>query len=505
MDDQTLDESDTLFNSALEAKEKGDLQTAFDALNKAVELEPGRPAYRLHLALVSIAMARVREPLLDGAIMHATACCKMAPAVLGHWVVLGEVALNCNKFPEAIAAYEKAVEIDPSHAFVWGLLGFAYARNGDKDLARSACEEAVKLDPELGTPHFLLSTLYYDDKSWNPQKVAFHGERAFEAKKPAIMALEGMWNAAHGYLLAGNYPKGFTYLEARLRPNATNMHQILPLQRYPRPLWRGERDTRVLVQTEMGLGDAFIMMRYLPLMKEKFGCEVVFECHSSMLELCQMNFPGVACMPYGSPTADIFDFQIPILSLPLVFKTRSYTVPNDPYLLAPRLRVEEWRARLGHDPAKPTIGVCWFSGRNSYSSDNHETSKRKAVPWNLIRPMLDLPGFNFISLQTERDAEFKNPGIRDFSDTAALIDLCDVVISVDTAVANLAGAMGKELWLMDRFDHCWRWADVKTPWYPNTAIYRCAIPRDWSIPLARIYDDLSQLRDKIASTDGVAA
>lgn len=492
------DRAETLFRKADAAKQKGNLGAAITQLQKAIEIEPGRPAYRLHLALNLIAFAKKRDPQLNEAFLQAQTVCRMASQIPAHWMVLGEVAMNCNRFCEAIAAYEKFVDMEPQHAFAWALLGFCYSRDARHEMAIDACEKAVALDPELGMPHFLLSTLYGDQRFWNPAKIAHHGEMAFSCKKPTnICDIVAMWNSAHGFLHLGNYPKGFTYFEARLLPNQTNAGNVLPMQRYPLPMWKGESGKRILVQTEMGLGDALLMMRYIPLISERFNCSVGFECHEGMLQLAQSNLPGIKCIAYDAVVAADYDCQIPAMSLPLAFQTTRETVPNAPYIYADPMLVEEWRGRLKLNLNRINIGLCWFSGRQSHSSDSHETSKRKSVPFELVKPLLDMPGFNFMSLQVGRDSEFPGPGIKTFADTAAIISLMDIVISVDTSVSNLAGAMGTNLWLMDRFDHCWRHCDIPTPWYPTAKIYRQTAPKEWSRVVAAIMDDLEKVRDKV--------
>lgn len=485
-----------LYIDGIKAKDAGDLQKAIECFQKAIELAPNVPAYRLNFAVCAAQLARATEPLLELALLNAQEACKMDPLVIGNWIVLGEVCLNVNRFPEAIAAYEKTLEINPKHAFIWGLLGFAYGRNGQLDNALMACEKAVEIDPELGSPHFLLSGLYYE-RYFDPKKMAHHGERGFTCQKPSNSALESMWNAAHGFLILGDYLKGWNYYEARLRRNQTNVGQMLPTDRYPgKPLWRGEDVKTLLVQTEMGFGDAFVMLRYLTMLTLK-GIEVIFECPRAMIDLIQHNYPQVKCVPFGKVDPTTFDAQIPILSLPFIFETKSYTVPwAGPYIQATDAKKEEWQ-RIRID-GKLNIGVCWFSGRNSYSADNHHTSKRKSLTFEQIKPLLDpAMGVNFISLQIDRDDQFKNPGIKDFSDTAALIALCDVVVTVDTAVANLAGAMGANVWLMDRYDHDWRWSEIATPWFPTVTVYRQTKERNWVPVVEKIKSDLSALRDKM--------
>jgi hypothetical protein len=497
MTPQQLQESIKLFEQGCEAKEAKDLLTASDKFTAAIELAPHVPQYHINLAIVACEQAKERDHLINKSFFHAQTAARLNPDDFATWVIFAEITLNCNKFPEAIAAYEKAIDMQPQHAFLWALLGFAYRRNGQIPQMRMACEKAIELDPEMGMPHFLLSC-YFQEDEFNPERIAYHGEQGFSVSKPSVLKLESMWNAAHGFLVIGNYKKGWNYLESRLRPNLTNVGQKLPLSRFDKPLWRGDRDIRLVVNHEMGLGDSFVMMRYLPLIKEKFNCDVTFECQPGMLTLCEKNLPGIKCVPWDKVDPDTVDMQLPILSLPFVFNTKSYSVPwEKPYIRPDLERVAEWAAKGIRNPDVLNVAICWNAGRNSHVADNHSTSKRKSLTMEQIKPILDIPGINFISLQTTAMESFPNPGIRDFCDTAALIAMADIVISVDTAVANLAGAMGAELWLLDRFDHDWRWSDIQTPWFPTAKIYRQPKPWDWESVVARVVGDILQRRGTI--------
>jgi len=388
-----------------------------------------------------------------------------------------------------------------------GLIGFAYARIQQNERAKEYYERALSLDNELGDVHFLMSCMYADD-NFDPAKQAYHGERGFQAKNPAPLSLESCWNAAHGYLGLNDYEKGFNYYEARLGSSKLLKCSNQALVRNSKPLWRGQthverdgqmRPTIVRVHSEMGLGDAFIMARFLKLI-QAMGVKVIFECFSNMLSLMQHNFPDIKCVPYEDLSDTEFDYHLPMMSLPVICKTTKESVPWDgPYILAEPEKIEEWTKRIFFSHDRLNVGVCWAAGKNSWNAGNHNTHFRKSIPFDKIESILKTPGMNFISLQTERDSVFPNPGIRDFSDTAAIISQLDMVISIDSAVANLTGAMGKELWLLDRFDHCWRWNDIQTPWYPNTKIFRQPTPRDWDSVVDNLKDALSKKCDKMAA------
>jgi ADP-heptose:LPS heptosyltransferase len=191
-----------------------------------------------------------------------------------------------------------------------------------------------------------------------------------------------------------------------------------------------------------------------------------------------------------------------MMSLPLVFETTRESVPNDPYIRAEPAKVAHWRKYLDKAspaPNSPWVGMCWHAGKNSWSADNHFTSKRKSLTFDMIEPLLSIDHINFLSLQVGDDSKFKNPGIKSFSDTAALIELMDVVITVDTAVANLAGAMGKPTWVLNRYDMCWRYVPIPTPWFPSVVSYTQPEPKEWTPVLIQIWDDLLKIRDKLAA------
>lgn len=484
------------YHAGVAAKAKGDLRGAYELFTRCVELDPGIPAYRINLSVAAYDLQRPSERLRDEAVQQAQMAAKIDPHNVGHWMALGEISVNCNKFAEGVAAYEKAIEMLPT-AVSYGLLGFAYARLGNNKKAIENYKKSLELNPDLGDIHFLMSCEYSKD-NFNPAKQAYHGELGFASKKASPLSVESCWNAAHGFLTIGNYGKGWAYFESRLRRNIINQGNHLASERYPKPLWRGEMGCRVRVHAEMGYGDVFLMMRYLKLLKSKFNVDAQFEAGETMRGLCRHNFPGVEFVPEGDQNIDQFDFHLPMMSLPYIFGTRNDTVPwSGGYLLPEPDRNLEWYEKLKLD--RFNVGICWFAGQRSYNADNHDVCKRKSVNFDLIKPLLKTKGVNFVSLQAEKDSQFPHPGIQNFSDTAAIISLMDLVITVDTSVANLAGAMGKETWLMDRFDHCWRYSDIKSPWYPTVRVFRQTTSGDWNTVITKIQCALSMRSAKLAA------
>lgn len=473
---------------------------AFDLWLQAIELDPYVVDYRLNLGAMCIHLGKPFQFYTDLAIINAVTATRMAPERQDVWQAVIEYSLNASKFPEAITAAERAIAADPNNARLWTLKSFCHHRNAQREEAYDCALRAVELDPEMGEAHFLISYNATTDR-FDPQKQAFHGERGFTAKKPCTTPLISCWQSAHGYLALGDYAKGFDYFEARLRLDAMLLGGSSPLARYRQPRWRGEKNCTVLIHPEMGLGDSFLMLRFLRVAQKKFNVKVIFECFPQMIDLVRFNFPDIAIAEFGKVTAD-FDYQLPMMSLPHYCKVRSDSVPNTPYIGAEPNKVAEWLKYFNgqtHNPKNQRVGICWSGGKRAYNSGATETDKRRSVPFEIIKPLLSIPGINWVSLQAENDSGLPNPGIKSFSDTAAIIDLLDAVVSVDTSVINLAGAMGKKTWLLNRYDHCWRWGAAETPWYPSIRDVRQTRYGVWDDVVARIKDDLEKECDKMAA------
>ncbi len=490
----TQEEAHQAYQTGCAAHAKGNRHLAYDSFLRAIELDPNVSAYRLNLAITAQSLARPADQLNDMAYFQASECCRIQPEALGNWVGFAEIAMLTHHYKEAIHAYEQALRLAPDNARLWCLLGFVHHKIDHTEDAKQCYLKSVELDPEQGQPHFLLSTCY-TGKDYDPARIAYHGEKAFTVKHKATLSLEAMWNAAHGFLGIGCYEKGWGYFEARLHRNLTNQGRVLAPFKFPQPMWKGERDCTVLIHSEMGLGDVVCFLPYLPIIERHFSVKAKLECPASMLALVQYNFPSVECTVNGVGME--FDYHLPIMSLPYVCKTRADTVPWDgPYLRAEPHKIDEWSCFWPlNEPGIPRIGICWSTGVNAYNPHNYDVHKKKSVPFDLLKPVLDVPGVAYVSLQTGDEAEsMPNPGIKTFSDTAAILHHLDGVITVDTALANFAGAMGAKTYLIDRFDYDWRYHDkLKQPWYPTVTPYRQTVLNDWSPVISSLVDEMKKL------------
>lgn len=294
---------------------------------------------------------------------------------------------------------------------------------------------------------------------------------------------EATWNKSLLLILTGNYADGWMLYEARLEKEDTKKNY----PRYPQLAWRGQEDIqgkKILIHSEQGLGDSIQFIRYLEQIHQ-LGAEIILEVPKTLAVLVSTIKTPITVIEKGSKLPE-FDAYCPLLSLPYVFKTTVDTIPSVvPYLSADKQKVSEWDSRLGVKTHK-RIGLVW-SG-----SAGHKNDHNRSIPLEVFDDLLKLP-VEWHSLQKEYRTEDKNfldshPEVKqhqdklgDFTDTAALIECMDLVISVDTSVAHLAGALGKTTWILLPFfpDYRWMLEREDCPWYPTAKLLRQDDEREW--------------------------
>jgi glycosyl transferase family 9 (putative heptosyltransferase) len=297
---------------------------------------------------------------------------------------------------------------------------------------------------------------------------------------------------------------GLGLLESRLEPGALDDPAYEGMQaavgRMETPRWQGEPlpGKTLLLWADQGMGDCIMMMRYLPEVKARAAGRIVVQCPLA-LERMFRAMPEVHDVigPVGVP--GVLDRQCPIMSLPFVFGTRLGTIPHKvPYISIPGDLDEQWRARLA-SVAAPRVGLAW-AGRKGLPRD-----ELRSVPLRRFAALFDIPGVRFVSLQKGEEArQIRDTGCKihdlmdqanDLLDTAALLRQLDLVISVDTSVAHLAGALGKPVWLLNRLESEWRWMLERedSPWYPTMRIFRQDALGDWDAVIARVATALRAL------------
>jgi hypothetical protein len=303
-------------------------------------------------------------------------------------------------------------------------------------------------------------------------------------------------------LLQGDYETGLPLFEGRFEQGTlAPVYEALRVRaaQYARARrWQGEdlRGKSLLVWTEQGLGDSLMMFRYLPLLKARGVKRVLLHCDAALLRIAQTMTAIDAVLPAERPVAERFDWHCPLMSLPLAFGTRLETIPRDvPYIAVPEDMKQKSRERLASFQA-PRIGLAWAGNARNPRDVVRSMRVRDLSP--LLKSHATL-----VSLQ-KGDAARGAPGQidsslddgRDLLDTAALVAELDLVISVDTAIAHLAGALGKPVWLVNCYESEWRWLTGRedSPWYPTMTIFRQRTRGDWGEVMSRVARKLADKR-----------
>jgi len=293
-------------------------------------------------------------------------------------------------------------------------------------------------------------------------------------------------------LLCGDFENGWKHYEWRW------LAKEFPSERrnFTQPLWLGEAldDKTILLYVEQGLGDALQFVRYAPLVAAHGG-RVVVECPKSLKRLFE-TVAGVDCVIARGEDLPEFDVQCPFLSLPGLLSPDAEHIPVDaPYLSVPDDTVEHWRARL-QQVEDLKVGLVWAG------SPHHTNDRERSIALDAFAPLADVEGCSFINLQIGpsaaqlADASWPvldlTQDIHDYADTAALVTQLDLVITVDTSVAHVAGALAKPVWVLLPHAPDWRWQIGRddSPWYPTMTLYRQPKRRDWQSVIKRVQDDL---------------
>ena len=455
---------------------------AMASLDRALALKPDHPD-----ALQGRAQLRQSRGDFADALADLDRVAAQKPGHAGTQAGLGHLLRELRRFEEALAAYDRALALGANDASTHNCRGNALVELNRLDEALSAYERALAIDPEY---NFALvnrgSALRYLGRC---DEALASFDRAI-ALAPDLV--DAHWNQALLQLSMGDFAQGFANYEWRWRRG------LEPPRDFAEPQWQGEDLTgkTILLHAEQGLGDCIQMLRYLPLIVKK-ARKVVLELPEPLFPL--IGDPAVKLASRGAPLPP-FDVHCPLMSLPLAFGTTVETIPADvPYLQVPAVRLEKWRAKLAAIPA-PRVGLVW-SGQPEHLNDHN-----RSIALSRLAPLLSVPGVQFVSLQLEtRERDLAEAARRpnltrfdtelaDFADTAALICQLDLVIAVDTAVAHLAGALGKPVWILVSHIQDWRWllARSDSPWYPSARLYRQPEPGDWDSVIADLTTDLGE-------------
>jgi tetratricopeptide (TPR) repeat protein len=391
---------------------------------------------------------------------------------------------------DALNAFERSLALMPGDPEIYVNIGNVQRDLEQAEASLENLDRAIAIDPQIVDAHYNRGNALQD--------LGRHAE-AIESYDRALALdadhVDSHWNRSLCNLLIGNFDAGWREYEWRWRRASA---ESAP-RGFPCPLWLGREDLAgksILLHCEQGLGDSIQFIRYAPAVA-RLGAAVIVEAFEPLADLFG-SVEGVAqVVPRGAPSPPV-DFHCPLMSLPLALGGGEALSPAPPYLRSIETR-RKWRGELRETGAL-NVGVV-FSG-----SKTHRADQSRSIPAAAIFEALPVgPAYHILQKELrEADSEIVNSRkdvryfadeIGGFEDTAALCEAMDVVISVDTSVAHLAGAMGRPTWILLPFDPDWRWMLDKetTHWYASAKLYRQAVRGDWSVPLGRIAADLAAM------------
>jgi tetratricopeptide (TPR) repeat protein len=401
---------------------------------------------------------------------------------------------------EAIEWYRRAVEEKPEYARAWSNMGSAYQELDRLDEAITHCRTAVQLDPTLAAAHSNLVNVYAS---------ALMPEEALASFRQALALDPGQanvrWNFAIQLLLSGRYAVGWEEYEWRWQ-GCPELAGTKPS--FPQPEWNGQdiAGKTILLCDEQGFGDTIQFIRYARSLVER-GSRTIVACRPELVRLLRCA-DGVDAVVATNTPLPHFDLHCQLPSLPRLFGTTLESIPaNVPYIRPDEMHRAAWQQRIeaGHEVK---VGLIW-GGRYT-----NRCERERSIPLAVFAPLAGVNNVRYYSLQkgmqsaqlAARPAGLEivdlTGEIKDFADTAAMIVNLDLVISVDTAAAHLAGALGKPVWLLNRYRSDWRWLLDRddSPWYPDMRIFRQDPGRDWGRVLQRVAAELKTLAEGPRST-----
>jgi tetratricopeptide (TPR) repeat protein len=481
---------DALHLSGMLNYQRGQHDAALKLLRAALLIDRGRADAHSDLGLVLLTLGRCEEALTSYDAAHALTPQDPEP-LNGRGVAL----LRLGRGAQALAAFERVLALAPDHIDGLGNRGNALLALNRPHEAIASYDAGLKIVPKHAR---LLTNQAIALRRLDRPHEALLGLNRALVSNPDFA--EARFVESLVKLTLGDFAAGWNGYESRWGTAAFAPHR----RGFTQPRWRGEEPLAgktILLYAEQGYGDTIQFVRYAPLVAA-LGARVILEVQPELTRL-MAAFKDVEVIVHGRPLP-AFDLQCPLMSLPLAFRTELATIPAGvPYLAAPE--AEDGRER--QSDGRLRIGLVWAGDRL------HKNDANRSMPLAALRPLFDLIQFRFVSLQQEigeQDSEVLRgrPGLveaggpfRDFAHTAAAISQLDAVVAVDTAVAHLAGAMGKPLFLLLPLGADFRWLRERadSPWYPTARLFRQQAFNDWGRAVDGLCQELTHFSHSLAA------
>jgi tetratricopeptide (TPR) repeat protein len=512
------EDAETLNNFGNALQKKGRAEEALEALRRALVLKPDYVEAFYNLGLAYAALARWQDAIavlrhaldlrpgfvealnnlgsayleagnISDAMAHIRRSIELRPDYAMAHNNLGRVLMREKRLDEAVLGFQQALRIDARCAPAHSNLGAAFLEMDRLEEAMACFQQAIALDEEIADAHWNLGVALLRQGQFDEAARCCRRAIACQADHPAAHLNLGLI-----LLSQGHYEEGWREYEWRSRdPRNPSLSANFCI-----PRWDGRAapGQKLLVHSEQGFGDTIQFARYLPLVKKRSGAQqVVFACpvelHRLFAGLRGLDAQLVARHTEGPIDLRDFDQHVPLLSLHLALGISDPSSHRESYLtVAPDLTAQ-WRARIRGGGAL-RVGLAWRG------NPAHENDRNRSLPAQHFLPFLQIPGVTCYSLQVHAPADERRhlsdaglvdltAEIRDFSDTAALIVALDLVITADTVVAHLAGALGRPVWTLLPFIPDWRWGLERddTPWYPAMRLFRQTRAGDWDSVVQR--------------------
>ncbi|SHJ98256.1 tetratricopeptide repeat protein [Propionispora hippei] len=438
---------------------------------------------------------------------------------------LGLVLKDTDRSQEAAACFYRVLELDPDNSYAYNNLGLLWMDAGDREQAAACFRRSIALDPEQAAVYNNLGTVLeeqyclveaeaayrravelrpnYPEAQYNLGrflKVLQRLEEAIPYLQRAVALRPGYMEAGYSlaslYLQQGQFTKGWGLYEQSRRRRYGSRY-------FSAPHWQGEAlaGRRILLYWEYGFGDTLQFVRYVACI-EALKAKVDLWVQPPLAALLENTYPGLVIHSDAVAPAESYDYVCSLMSLPVILETCLESIPPArPYVLhSSGVAASAWRELLG------TMAGCGYKvGLVWAGNPKHKNDDNRSISFSLLSPLLAVQGINWVSLQVGPRAsdlaEICCPVLDvadrqgNFLDTARLVEQLDLVITVDTSVAHLAGSLGKETWLLLAFDADWRWllAREDSPWYPSVKLFRQREPGDWPEVVARVKTALELL------------
>jgi tetratricopeptide (TPR) repeat protein len=451
---------------------------------------------------------------------------ELDPTLVAAYNDLGAICQGRGQIKEAVQFYQKALSLHTNFAEANYNLANAYKELGQWPEVVHYSKRAIELDPGLPEASYILGIAFYEldqleeaircwqrtlqlnpghQDAYNNLGVAFQDKHELKKAQTCFQKViqnnpdfsEAHWNKSLCHLLAGSFSEGWNEYQWRFQ-----IKEIFNNRHFSQPLWEGGPllGKKILLYAEQGLGDTIQFIRYIPLVVKQGG-RVLVECQEDLVSLLE-SIEGIELLIKQGQPLPGFDVQCPLLNLPLNFKMSLEDIPASiPYLSVNPALIEKWRDLLASDRADIKIGLVW-AGRPTHKKD-----RKRSLSLEAFDRLSDLPGITYYSLQKgEAAQQLRNISgslkpinvsekLVDFTETGALIENLDLIITVDTAVAHLAGALGKPVWTLLPYSPDWRWLLDRedSPWYPSMRLFRQPSPGDWDSVIHSVHDCLLKI------------